>query len=111
MAKAEDTTPKPSTLEALIEELHDRRAEAAAPGGPEAAKKQHSRGKLTARERIDLLLERGSFVELDAFVRHRAHDFGMDKNRPPGDGIVTGYGTIEGRKVFVYSQDFTVFGG
>jgi propionyl-CoA carboxylase beta chain len=111
MAKTEDTTQRPRTLDDLIGELHDRRAEAATPGGPDSAKKQHARGKLTARERIDLLLDRGTFVETDAFVRHRAHDFGMDKNRPPGDGVVTGYGTIEGRKVFVYSQDFTVFGG
>jgi acetyl-CoA carboxylase carboxyltransferase component len=105
------TDAKPRTLEALIDELRERKAEAYEPGGKEAAKKQHSRGKLTARERLDLLLDKGTFVETDALARHRAHDFGMDKSRPPGDGVITGWGNINGRKVFVYSQDFTVFGG
>ena len=81
------------------------------PGGRDAAKKQHDRGKLTARERLDILMDQGSFVETDPFAVHRAHDFGMDRKRPPGDGVVTGYGTVDGRKVFVASQDFTVFGG
>ncbi len=73
--------------------------------------RQHARGKLTARERIDLLLDPGSFTELDMFTRHRAHGFGLEDNRPWGDGVVTGHGTIDGRKVCVFSQDFTVFGG
>ncbi|MCB2413534.1 acyl-CoA carboxylase subunit beta [Demequina sp. TTPB684] len=80
---------------------------------PEAAalEKQHARGKKTARERVELLLDEGSFVEFDALTRHRATAFGLDKNRPFGDGVVTGYGTVDGRQVAVYSQDFTVFGG
>ena len=73
--------------------------------------KQHAKGKLTARERIEKLLDPGSFEELDTFVRHRTHDFEMEKNRPWGDAVVTGYGTIDGRTVFVFCQDFTVFGG
>ncbi len=80
-------------------------------GGEKRIKAQHDKGKLTARERIDLLLDEGSFVEIDRFVKHRSHDFGLDKQRIPGDGVITGYGFIEGRKVFVFSQDFTVFGG
>ena len=72
---------------------------------------QHSKGKLTARERIDLLLDEGSFEEWDMFVEHRCHDFGMEKNTVPGDGVVIGYGRIHGRTVFVFSQDFTVLGG
>ncbi len=73
--------------------------------------KQHERGKLTARERVEKLLDPGSFQELDVFVRHRTHDFDMQKNRPYGDAVVTGHGTIDGRRVCVFSQDFTVFGG
>ncbi|MSR74940.1 MAG: acyl-CoA carboxylase subunit beta [Planctomycetes bacterium] len=80
-------------------------------GGQERIDAQHARGKLTARERIDLLLDPGSFVEFDAFVTHRCHDFGMDKKLIPGDGVVTGHGCVDGRDVFVFSQDFTVFGG
>ncbi len=80
-------------------------------GGEERIKKQHEKGKLTARERINLLLDEGSFVEMDMLVRHRTKDFGLDKQRIPGDGVVTGYGYIDGRLVFVFSQDFTVFGG
>src|SRR5688572_14399488 len=99
------------TVEDRIEELRKRRKAAATPGGRDAAKKQHDKGKLTARERLDVLMDDGSFVETDPFAVHRAHDFGMDRKRPPGDGIITGYGTIDGRKVFVASQDFTVFGG
>ncbi|WP_236683219.1 acyl-CoA carboxylase subunit beta [Demequina sediminicola] len=76
-----------------------------------ATEKQHARGKKTARERVEQLLDEGSFVELDALTRHRSRNFGLDKNRPYGDGVVTGYGTIDGRQVAVYSQDFTVFGG
>src|SRR3990172_9575774 len=102
---------RPPTIEERIEELRARKQEALEPGGKESVKKQHARGKLTARERIDLLLDKGTFVETDSLARHRSHDFGMEKNRPPGDGVVTGYGTIDGRKVFVFSQDFTVIGG
>ncbi len=80
-------------------------------GGEERIKQQHAKGKLTARERVELLLDKGSFVELDRFVTHRASDFGMAEQRILGDGVVTGYGTIDRRLVYVYSQDFTVFGG
>ncbi|HWO87810.1 MAG TPA: acyl-CoA carboxylase subunit beta [Gemmatimonadales bacterium] len=80
-------------------------------GGAERIAAQHRKGKLTARERLDLLLDPGSFVELDRFVVHRSSDFGLDEQRIPGDGVVTGYGTIDGREVCVFSQDFTVFGG
>ena len=80
-------------------------------GGPERIEKQHQAGKLTARERIDFLLDEDSFVEVDRFVKHRCLDFGMDEKHYPGDGVISGYGTIEGRLVYVFSQDFTVFGG
>ncbi len=99
------------TVEERIEELRRKKKAALTPGGPLAAKKQHDGGKLTARERLDTLMDKGSFVETDPFAIHRAHDFGMDKKRPPGDGVITGFGTIDGRKVFVASQDFGVFGG
>jgi acetyl-CoA carboxylase carboxyltransferase component len=99
------------TVEERIEELRRRKKAALIPGGRDAAKKQHDRGKLTARERLEILMDRGSFVETDPFAVHRSYDFGLDKRRPPGDGVVTGYGTIDGRKVFVASQDFSVFGG
>ncbi|MEX2549121.1 MAG: acyl-CoA carboxylase subunit beta [Nitriliruptoraceae bacterium] len=94
-----------------VAELERRRAEAAAGGGEEAIAKQHDKGKLTARERIDLLLDAGSFVETDAFAVHRATGFGMEDKRILGDGVVTGHGTIDGRTVCVFSQDFTAFGG
>ena len=77
----------------------------------EAVRKQHEKGKLTARERVELLVDRSSFQETDPFAAHRSHDFGIERNRPAGDGVVTGYGTVDGRRVFVASQDFTVFGG
>ncbi len=80
-------------------------------GGPEKINKQHESGKLTARERIDRLVDKGSFVEVDAFVEHRSVEFGMDKRKMPADGVVTGYATIDGRPVYIYSQDFTVMGG
>src|SRR3954463_10711301 len=111
MAKTEKAAPDERTVEDRIEELRARRAAALTPSGPEAADKQHDKGKLTARERLDILMDRGSFVGTDPCTVHRSHDFGMDQRKPPGDGIVTGYGTIDGRKVFVASQDFTVFGG
>ena len=93
------------------ERLRALREEALHAGTEAAVERQHARGKQTARERIDLLLDPGSFTELDMFTRHRAHGFGLEDNRPWGDGVVTGHGTIEGRTVFVFSQDFTVFGG
>src|SRR6476620_2426537 len=111
MAKTEKPPTDERTVEDRIQELRERREAALQPGGPDAAAKQHDKGKLTARERLDILMDAGSFVETDPFTVHRSHDFGMDKRKPPGDGIVTGYGTIDGRKVFVASQDFAVFGG
>jgi len=97
--------------EKLFEDLQARREEARAGGGERRVQKQHDKGKLTARERIKILLDEGSFIELGMFVRHQSHDFGLEENRPYGDGVVTGYGTVDGRLIYVYSQDFTVFGG
>jgi acetyl-CoA carboxylase carboxyltransferase component len=94
-----------------INDLHVRKQKLEAGGGPERIAKQHESGKLTARERLEILFDAGSFVEVDAFVETRAIDFGMQSKKIPGDGVVTGYGTIEGRPVFVSSQDFTVIGG
>jgi propionyl-CoA carboxylase beta chain len=94
-----------------IKQLERMEQESLAGGGEARIKAQHEKGKLTARERIDLLLDEGSFIEIDRFVKHRSHDFGLEKQRIAGDGVVTGYGFIEGRKVFIFSQDFTVFGG
>src|SRR5213592_1638254 len=112
MAKTEKAAaPADRTIEDRIDELHKRRRSALQPGGREAAQRQHDKGKLTARERLEILMDVGSFVETDPFAVHRSHDFGMEKRRPAGDGAITGYGTIDGRKVFVFSQDFTVFGG
>lgn len=95
----------------ILQELERRRSEARLGGGQRRIDAQHSRGKLTARERIELLLDEGSFEEFDMFVAHRSTDFGMEADRPYGDGVVTGWGTINGRMVYVFSQDFTVFGG
>ncbi|MFN8175943.1 MAG: acyl-CoA carboxylase subunit beta [Solirubrobacteraceae bacterium] len=100
----------PETYEEKLTQLQERRVEARE-GNPDAVAKQHDRGKYTARERIDKLLDPGSFQETDAFTRHRTHEFGMDRNRPWSDAVVTGHGTIDGRRVCVFSQDFTVFGG
>ena len=94
-----------------LEELRRRSEEAEAGGGPERREREHKSGKLTARERINLLLDEGTFEELDKFVRHRCTDFGMEEQRPAGDGFVTGFGKIEGRLVYAFAQDFTVFGG
>src|SRR5438445_112145 len=94
-----------------IAELRRRSEEAEAGGGPERREREHKAGKLTARERINLLLDEGSFEELDKFVRHHCTDFGMESQRPAGDGFVTGFGRIDGRLVYVFAQDFTVFGG
>jgi len=99
------------TNEERLNRLEELRAEALLGGGPVRIERQHAWGKLTARERLDLLLDPGSFVELDAFVTHRATEFGLADQHVLGDGVVTGHGTIDGRTVFVFSQDFTVFGG
>ncbi|MBN2198908.1 MAG: acyl-CoA carboxylase subunit beta [Candidatus Aminicenantes bacterium] len=99
------------SIDDKIADLKARSASAEAGGGEERVRKQHAAGKLTARERIRLLLDEGSFQEMDKLVRHDCVDFGMDKNRPYGDGVVSGYGTVDGRTVFVFAQDFTVFGG
>jgi len=98
-------------IDKRIERLRKLKAEALLGGGKERIDAQHKRGKLTARERIDLLLDEGSFEEIDMLVRHRCRDFGLEKQRILGDGVVTGYGTVNGRRVFLFSQDFTVFGG
>ncbi len=95
----------------LLENLRQRAAEAGEGGSAERRARQHKEGKLSARERIELLLDEGSFEELDKFVTHRCNDFGMAEQKPPGDGFITGYGRIEGRLVYVFAQDFTVFGG
>jgi len=94
-----------------IQELYARKAAARAGGGTERIARQHARGKMTARERIDLLLDKNSFREIDVFITHNSNDFGLGEQKIPGDGVVTGYGTIDGRLVYIYSQDFTVFGG
>jgi propionyl-CoA carboxylase beta chain len=98
-------------MQEILRKLEAMRAAARLGGGRDRIDAQHKKGKLTARERIELLLDTGSFEEWDMFVEHRCADFGMAENRIPGDGVVTGYGTVNGRVVFVYSQDFTVFGG
>ncbi len=95
----------------MLERLEDRRAQARLGGGVKRIEAQHARGKLTARERLEILLDRGSFEEFDMFVEHRSTDFGMGDQKIPGDGVVTGWGTINGRTVFVFAKDFTVFGG
>src|SRR5687767_9683076 len=101
------TDEKPRAFQRL-EELN-RLAEQA--GGQERIERQHKASKLTARERLEVLLDRDSFVEIGRFVTHRASDFGMAEQKVPGDGVITGYGTIGGRRAFVFAQDFTVFGG
>jgi propionyl-CoA carboxylase beta chain len=113
MAKTEEHPPQPSvrTVEDRIEELRKRRGALLDGSRKDAVRKQHEKGKLTARERVELLVDRDSFQETDPFAVHRSHDFGIERNRPAGDGVITGYGTVDGRRVFVASQDFTVFGG
>jgi propionyl-CoA carboxylase beta chain len=98
-------------MKEIIDELEQRRANARLGGGQKRIDAQHKRGKLTARERIELLLDEGSFEEFDMYVEHRCTDFGMEKNKIPGDGVVTGWGTINGRVVYLFAKDFTVFGG
>src|SRR5207248_1297234 len=95
----------------ILDTLEERRAGAKLGGGEKRIEAQHARGKLTARERIELLLDKGSFEEFDMFVEHRSTEFGMEKTKVPGDGVVTGWGTVNGRKTFVFAKDFTVFGG
>lgn len=99
------------SIEEKLERLKKKQKQAKLGGGQKRIDAQHKKGKLTARERLDLLLDEGSFEEFDMFVTHRCSEFGLDKQRIPGDGVVTGYGTIEGRLTFVFSQDFTTFGG
>ncbi|HMB97557.1 MAG TPA: carboxyl transferase domain-containing protein, partial [Balneolaceae bacterium] len=94
-----------------VDYLKELRVKSKEGGGKKRIEKQHDKGKLTARERIDLLLDKDSFEEIDAFVTHRSSNFGLDKQKFLGDGVVTGYGKINGRPVYVFSQDFTVFGG
>jgi len=110
VSESAEPAPRPS-VEDKIDDLAKRRDASLHAGTKEAVERQHARGKLTARERIELLLDPGTFRETDAMARHRAHGSGLERQRPYGDGVVTGWGTIEGRKVFVFSQDFTVFGG
>ena len=107
----DETAPDPRTTAGKIAGLQRRRDEAVHAGSARAVESQHARGKMTARERIERLLDPGSFTELDELARHRATSFGIDANRPYSDGVVTGFGTVDGRPVCVYSQDFTVFGG
>ncbi len=106
-----DGAPDIHTTAGKLADLRGRLAEAEKPVGAEAVEKVHAKGKLTARERITHLLDEGSFVELDALARHRSTNFGLASRRPLGDGVVTGYGTVDGREVCVFSQDSTVFGG
>src|SRR5580658_9305412 len=98
-------------MKAQIQKLESKTETALLGGGQKRIDDQHKKGKLTARERLDLLMDAGSFEEIGEFVEHRGRDFGIDKEIYPGDGVVTGYGTINGRIVYVFSQDFTVFGG
>ncbi|NQU05244.1 MAG: methylmalonyl-CoA carboxyltransferase, partial [Calditrichaeota bacterium] len=100
-----------NVLKDKLDELARHREEAFQGGGKKRIDAQHAKGKLTARERLDLLLDKGSFSEIDMLVKHRSQDFGLEKHRYPGDGVITGYGRINGRLVFVFSQDFTVLGG
>ena len=101
----------PETYEEKLAQLEELRDAAIHHASEAAVEKQHAKGKYTARERIENLLDPGSFQELDTFARHRTHDFQMQKRRPWGDAVVTGHGTIDGRRVCVFSQDFTIFGG
>jgi acetyl-CoA carboxylase carboxyltransferase component len=109
--EAPSSVVTPHPIEERLQQLAELRGQALHAGSEAAVRRQHDRGKLTARERIDLLLDPGTFVELDMLARHRAHGFGIENTRPLTDGVVTGWGEVDGRKVFVFSQDFTVFGG
>src|SRR5579863_10089576 len=99
------------SMEERLKDLERRREEARHAGSTHAVERQHAQGKLTARERLEYLLDEDSFVELDMLARHQASGMGLEESRPYTDGVITGFGTIDGRKVCVYSQDFTVFGG
>jgi propionyl-CoA carboxylase beta chain len=105
------TKPQTDKSKSKLEQLREREERAKAGGGAERVEKQHAAGKLTARERVEFLLDEGTFEEFDKFVQHRTTDFGLDKQKYPGDGVVTGHGLVDGRRVFVFAQDFTVFGG
>src|SRR3954451_6825007 len=98
-------------MQEILRRLEEKRAAARAGGGQRRIQAQHDKGRLTARERIELLVDPGSFEEWDMFVEHRSNDFGMHDQKIPGDGVVTGHGTVNGRLIFVFSQDFPVFGG
>jgi len=111
LAENKSATPIGAKQRDRMEELRRLDAEAEAGGGPERREREHKAGKLSARERVDMLLDEGTFEELDKFVRHRCVDFGMEEQRPVGDGFITGFGRIDGRLVYVFAQDFTVFGG
>ncbi|TDP93655.1 acyl-CoA carboxylase subunit beta [Labedaea rhizosphaerae] len=111
MGSIPEGEPDLHTTAGKLADLYRRNDEAVHAGSARAVEKQHARGKQTARERIDMLLDPGSFVELDELARHRSTNFGLERNRPYGDGVVTGYGTVDGRPVCVFSQDVTVFGG
>jgi propionyl-CoA carboxylase beta chain len=110
-AETAAASPDIHTTAGRLADLHLRNDEAVHAGSARAVEKQHAKGKMTARERIAALLDEGSFVEVDEFARHRSTAFGLERNRPYGDGVVTGYGTVNGRQVCVFAQDFTVFGG
>src|SRR6185503_18966689 len=105
------TKQQPKQSKSKLEVLKQRSLQAEAGGGAERVAKQHAANKMTARERIEFLLDEDTFEEFDKLVVHRSHDFGLDEQIYPGDGVVTGYGLIDGRRVFVFAQDFTVFGG
>ena len=98
-------------MQDIIRQLEEKRAQARLGGGQRRIDSQHAKGKLTARERIEVLLDEGSFEEWDMFVEHDCNEFGMAEQKVPSDGVITGHGTIDGKEVFVFSQDFTVFGG
>src|SRR2546423_1206238 len=103
--------PAPGTTLQRLQDLERKNEAAFIGGGTDRVTKHKQGGRLTARERLDVLLDPGSFVEIDRFVTHRCSNFGMEKQKVPGDGVITGYGRVNGKNVYVYSQDFTVFGG
>ena len=100
-----------ASTEERLQDLRNRKSRSEIGGGQERIDRQHKKGKMTARERIEILLDEGTFQEIDALVEHRCRDFGMDNDIIPGDGVVTGHGSINGRQVFTFAQDFTAYGG
>ena len=100
-----------ASTEERLQDLRNRKSRSEIGGGQERIDRQHQKGKMTARERIEVLLDEGTFKEIDALVEHRCRDFGMDNDIIPGDGVVTGHGSINGRQVFTFAQDFTAYGG